>query len=325
MFPHARRLLLISWGEWAVDATAQPAAPGHRPRPDRLLRRSSRGGHADELFHRTVTEYLHEWVGTDASLSRELAIVADAGNAPGLTSCAACSPATASRSSSTPGPRLRGRRSWRRSGSRRRRSRRHPAQRPGAGRPDERRDRRTPTARAPRPAGLARVRRHGHRRRALRARRRRVRLLGGTAHPGDRARDDRRPGGSSSRIRNYLGFQRGITGADLASGPSSRRGCSARRSCRCARRWRSASDGDRLYLASSNCAEIATGVVVLAMGVSYRRLGIPALEGLAGAGRLLRGLRLGGGAVHRTSGLRRRRRQLRRAGRRPPGRATPAR
>ena len=28
LFPHARRLLLISWGEWAVDATAQPLRRG---------------------------------------------------------------------------------------------------------------------------------------------------------------------------------------------------------------------------------------------------------------------------------------------------------
>ena len=79
-------------------------------------------------------------------------------------------------------------------------------------------------------------------------------------------------------------------------------------------------DGDRLYLTSSNCTEIATGVVVLAMGVSYRRLGIPALDELVGTRRLLRRLRLGGGAVHRALGLRRRRRQLGRTGRRPPGR-----
>ena len=78
--PHARRLLLITWGEWTVDATAQP------------LRRAIALGQidyyalkpwraADELFHRTITEFLHEWVGTDASLSRELTIVADAANA----------------------------------------------------------------------------------------------------------------------------------------------------------------------------------------------------------------------------------------------------
>jgi len=28
LFPHARRLLLISWGEWAVDATARPLRQG---------------------------------------------------------------------------------------------------------------------------------------------------------------------------------------------------------------------------------------------------------------------------------------------------------
>ena len=43
-------------------------------------------------------------------------------------------------------------------------------------------------------------------------------------------------------------------------------------------------DGDRLYLATSDGAEIAAGAVVLAMGVSYRRLGIPALESWSGTG-----------------------------------------
>jgi thioredoxin reductase (NADPH) len=41
-------------------------------------------------------------------------------------------------------------------------------------------------------------------------------------------------------------------------------------------------DGDRLYLSSSSCAEIPAGAVVLAMGVSYRRLGIPTLDELIG-------------------------------------------
>src|SRR5262245_41631303 len=71
---------LISWGEWAMDATAHPLRRGiglgqidyYAIKPWRA---------ADELFHRTVTENLHEWAGSDASLSRELTIVAEAGNA----------------------------------------------------------------------------------------------------------------------------------------------------------------------------------------------------------------------------------------------------
>ncbi len=90
--------------------------------------------------------------------------------------------------------------------------------------------------------------------------------------------------GSSSLIRNYLGFPRGITGADLATRAQQQAwvfGASFLHMC-AAQQLRS--DGDRLYLATSSCAEIGTGALVLAMGVSYRRLGIPALEELAGQG-----------------------------------------
>ena len=66
LFPHARRLLLISWGEWAVDATAQPLRRGiGLGQIDYYVLKPWRT--ADELFHRTVTEFLHEWVGSDAS------------------------------------------------------------------------------------------------------------------------------------------------------------------------------------------------------------------------------------------------------------------
>ncbi|MGH3368660.1 MAG: response regulator, partial [Nocardioidaceae bacterium] len=80
LFPHSRRLLLISWGEWSVDATAQPLRRGiGLGQIDYYVLKPWRA--ADELFHRTVTEHLHDWVGSDASLSRELTVVADAGNA----------------------------------------------------------------------------------------------------------------------------------------------------------------------------------------------------------------------------------------------------
>src|SRR5687768_275616 len=80
LFPHSRRLLLISWGEWAMDATAHPLRRGiGLGQIDYYVIKPWRA--ADELFHRTVTENLHEWVGSDASLSRELTIVAEAGSA----------------------------------------------------------------------------------------------------------------------------------------------------------------------------------------------------------------------------------------------------
>ena len=111
--------------------------------------------------------------------------------------------------------------------------------------------------------------------------------------------------GSSSLIRNYLGFQRGVTGADLATRAHQQAWVFGTTFLQMCQTEAIRSDADRLYLTTSSCAEIATGAVVLAMGVSYRRLGIPVPRRTRRTRRLLRGLGLGGGAVHRPDGLRR--------------------
>ncbi len=88
---------------------------------------------------------------------------------------------------------------------------------------------------------------------------------------------------SSARIRNYLGFQRGLTGRELATRAYQQA-------------WifgtefllmRSVSDvhaTDTGHRVTIDDSEIETKSVVLAMGVAYRRLGVPALEKLEGAG-----------------------------------------
>jgi thioredoxin reductase (NADPH) len=90
--------------------------------------------------------------------------------------------------------------------------------------------------------------------------------------------------GMSSMIRNYLGFPQGVSGGDLAS-----------------RAWNQAwlfgtqfffmrpavdlrVEGDHRVLALADGTEIVSRAVVLAMGVAYRRLGIPSLDALTGAG-----------------------------------------
>jgi thioredoxin reductase (NADPH) len=90
--------------------------------------------------------------------------------------------------------------------------------------------------------------------------------------------------GSSSWIRNYLGFQRGVTGADLATRAQQQAWVLGATFVQMCKALTIRSDGDRLYVASSNCTELPTGVVVLAMGVSYRSLGITALDELTGIG-----------------------------------------
>jgi thioredoxin reductase (NADPH) len=90
--------------------------------------------------------------------------------------------------------------------------------------------------------------------------------------------------GTSSMIRNYLGFPRGISGGELAH-----------------RAWQQATllgaefvfthqvtalttAGDRHALELDDGGPIAARAVILATGVTYRRLGLPDLDRLVGAG-----------------------------------------
>jgi thioredoxin reductase (NADPH) len=90
--------------------------------------------------------------------------------------------------------------------------------------------------------------------------------------------------GTSSKIRNYLGFNWGISGPDLAF-----------------RAWQQAEHlgvefvetryaetlvrrGGEIALTLSNGEEILARAVILAGGVNYRRLGIPAVDDLVGGG-----------------------------------------
>ena len=76
LFPTARRGLLIAWGDWSDEPTAA------------AIRAAMALGHMDyyvltpwkspdELFHRTVTEFLQEWSRADASARYEVTLVAD--------------------------------------------------------------------------------------------------------------------------------------------------------------------------------------------------------------------------------------------------------
>jgi thioredoxin reductase (NADPH) len=90
--------------------------------------------------------------------------------------------------------------------------------------------------------------------------------------------------GTSSLIRNYLGFPWGVGGAELARRATEQawwfgavfrfmRNVDALRQ-----------EGRDLTLALSDGAEVAGRAVILATGASYRRLGVPSLEGLVGTG-----------------------------------------
>lgn len=76
LHPHAKRALLISWGEWADDDTAD------------AIKNAMALGHIDyyalkpfsapdELFHRLISEFLQEWRRQNAPGRREITVVAD--------------------------------------------------------------------------------------------------------------------------------------------------------------------------------------------------------------------------------------------------------
>jgi thioredoxin reductase (NADPH) len=90
--------------------------------------------------------------------------------------------------------------------------------------------------------------------------------------------------GTSSLIRNYLGFPRGVSGEDLAVRAYTQA-------------WNFGAEyiygnkatglrlkGSERVISLSDGSEMRSRAVVIATGVSYRRLGIPALEDLSGAG-----------------------------------------
>lgn len=89
---------------------------------------------------------------------------------------------------------------------------------------------------------------------------------------------------SSALIRNYLGFPRGLTGGQLAQRAYQQAWLFGARFALMQRVTRLAREGGRLVLDLSVSGQVTAGAVILATGASYRRLGIPSLEALNGAG-----------------------------------------
>jgi thioredoxin reductase (NADPH) len=90
--------------------------------------------------------------------------------------------------------------------------------------------------------------------------------------------------GTSSAIRNYLGFPRGIGGAELAQRAYQQGWVFGARFLLMRSAVGLRSEGERHVVALSDGTEARARAVILAMGVSYRRLGVPSLEALGGAG-----------------------------------------
>jgi thioredoxin reductase (NADPH) len=284
LHPHAKRGLLIEFGAWGDEETADAIryamARGHidyyvlKPWSD-----------PDELFHRTVSEFLHEWRRAHAAGRRELTVVADRYSARGfeLRNLLARNgvPHAFHTSDSEEGRRLLdvcGREG---------------ASEPVVLLPDdsflvdpsnqelaekgwEVETRIADDARVfdvavvgAGPAGLAAaVYASSEGLEALVVERT---SIGGQA-------------GASARIRNYLGFQRGVAGGELAT-RAYQQAWVFGTTFLLMREVESMRSEDELHvLAISGGAEIRARSVVLATGVTYSRLGIAALEGFDGLG-----------------------------------------
>jgi thioredoxin reductase (NADPH) len=89
---------------------------------------------------------------------------------------------------------------------------------------------------------------------------------------------------SSSLIRNYLGFPRGVSGGRLAE-QAYEQAWVFRASFAFMHRANGVHRaGDRLVVTLSDERRVSGRAVILATGATYRRLGVPALEALNGAG-----------------------------------------
>jgi thioredoxin reductase (NADPH) len=286
LHPYAKRALTIDWGAW-----------GDRPTADALLHAMAAGrvdfyalkpaGPGDEQFHRFVAELLHEWSRERSPVARELTIVADPSE-----------------------PRTHELRDlMRRSGV-------SYGFQPAAGAAPTLRMRDGRTLRDPTneeivaafgvdteqvddtawdlvvvgagPAGLsAAVYASSEGLRTLVVERE---TIGGQA-------------GSSSLIRNYLGFARGVTGSELAQR-------AYQQAWVFGVRFAISREAQALHVGSHPYELVCDGgftarasAVLLATGASYRRLEIAGLEHLTGAGvyygaSTVEGLGLGGGDVY---------------------------
>ena len=89
---------------------------------------------------------------------------------------------------------------------------------------------------------------------------------------------------SSSLIRNYLGFPRGVSGRRLAEQAYEQAWVFGGYFVHMHRVDSLSRDGDRRQVTLSEGRRISARAVILATGAAYRRLGVPALETLSGAG-----------------------------------------
>jgi thioredoxin reductase (NADPH) len=282
LYPDAKRALLVKFGAW-----------GHRETADAMLRAMARGNidyyvlkpwrRADEYFHRTITEFLQEWERASSGAPQEVAVVCEwrSPRAHQLRQLLARNgvPHVAHDTDSPEGRRILAE-----------------ADQEGTREPvvvlmgggvlvdptnaeladaygvstrlEERSDFDVVVVGAG-PAGLAAaVYASSEGLETLVVERE---SIGGQA-------------GSSSKIRNYLGFARGVSGAELAQRAYQQAWIFGARFLHTRSVTALRPEGGRYALELSDGSEATAAAVVLATGIAYRRLGIPQLEALQGTG-----------------------------------------
>jgi thioredoxin reductase (NADPH) len=90
--------------------------------------------------------------------------------------------------------------------------------------------------------------------------------------------------GTSSLIRNYLGFPQGISGAEMGERAAEQAWLFGATFAYMTQAIGLRRAGDELVVSLSCGNDVTTRAVIIATGASYRRLGIPSLEALQGAG-----------------------------------------
>ena len=277
IFPRARRGLLVDFGAWGDPATSEAIlrAVGHG-RCDYYVLKPWRS--PDELFHRTVSEFLHEWARSDEGGPREVVVVGppadrrtheirsllvrngipsafrpvDGPEAAGTLPAATRLPAVVFHDGRV-------------------------LERPTNAEIAEAFGLRTTLGRTEVDVAVIGAGPGG---------------LGAAVYAASEGLDtlvvEREAiggqAGSSSLIRNYLGFARGIAGADLTMRAYQQAWVFGASFVLMNEVTDLAAEDGRLALTLSDGARALAGAVVLATGVDYRRLGIPALEELVGAG-----------------------------------------
>ncbi|MEX2394081.1 MAG: FAD-dependent oxidoreductase [Actinomycetota bacterium] len=284
LHPAAKRALLIDWGAWGDDATATAVMDAMARGCIDYYVLKPWGKSPDELFHRNVAEFLHEWQRAGAASAYEVTVVAD-----GRSSRAHELRDLLTRSSIP--------------------HEFHPTDSP-AGQEALERGGRTGTTEPVvifrltgeilvDPSDTEVTRAHGASTEVDEGSVFDVVVIGAgpgglaaavyAASEGLRCLVIERgsiggQAGSSSMIRNYLGFNRGVAGAELMQRAYQQAWVFGTRflltkevtSLRC---------GDATHVVGiSDGPEISARTIVLAMGVTYRRLGVPSLDGLTGAG-----------------------------------------